>query len=1107
MALAELRVRLNASEVVTSFASQVRDPIDRLQQLAPVDTSGSGSLPASGALDLSSLTNAVRRLAEQLAAELHLPNPREVLGAIETLLTLIEDINPRDLDASVRRVIDQIGGELKGPRDSSFTALVERLVGLLTSSPEGKTLLGLLTRAIQFAGIDAKIVDELKSLLPSVLNVIRAIGGILRVESALSEAERLTALMRSQLAGDGAEIELASLKVSLDYAVDRLRAAATDATIEVEAERATLEALKRIDLTRESVARRFAFAESTLLYANLAGTLQEAQAGLDDAQGVDLAGAGASIGKLVDRMMPAFSIPLPPSPADSFDALLKLIEAQVRAIANRIEAVDVAKVGAPVATLANAVANPIRQVEQIGTDLTQKAQSAIESVAQLVSSLPTGDIVQAVDTVTAPVRSAINAIDGVVQGAQAGVQQLATSATDALGDAEQAVDGLSTALQGVINAAVSFVRDLHLDATVGQLHERLDALRSALEQASVRPYFSAAVDAIDETASVLEKVPVVLLPDDIKQQFDALVDPIRTLNVDAATGEVESWFELQDGTFPFEPTLKSALADVQSQLDALINDVQPFNPRNLGQSVDAELAPLRAQIARIDVGPVFDPIEQAIDRVKQSVAGIDPRKSLEPVNEVMTKITEKLDEFSPSKLLAPVQERIVSVREAVIDTLRLEDASKALSDLQREGVGLITRLDPVQLEPMIAAGLDAARAEVATIDHAIGDAFGTILSSLLSGGGRQRPATWAVVIGFLRGDEAASRLRLRAQRITDAVAATATAAGAMDVDAAGSHVATSLRDLASALEAFPADAPLRVRLTPLVARRGADGGFATLSGNRTRFTTDLAASRASTGPLLQLQLERVDVTAAALKAVGGPVTRLRQQIFGVLRQLGIRSVDQGLGGILAEILQVATPERLAGILVPVFTALRGRAEALLGSVIDPLRGAIDELLKLIRLVDLTKITQALDDVLNAGKAKIDSLNPVKLLEPSLAAFDQLKTDVLAFDPLAPVKQLVDALKATIQRVLAKLSVERLLEPAAQLFDDLVATLRSLDVNSLVEPLVDALHTLASDIKTGLDQLRDALKRLQAAIPSTEGLALAGAVSAVVDVDIDIDSPF
>ena len=85
---------------------------------------------------------------------------------------------------------------------------------------------------------------------------------------------------------------------------------------------------------------------------------------------------------------------------------------------------------------------------------------------------------------------------------------------------------------------------------------------------------------------MLEKVPVALLPDDIKEKFDTLVDPIRSLNVDAVAGEVESWFDLQDGEFPFEPTLEAALADVRTQLDALITDVEPFNPRNLGQTVD-----------------------------------------------------------------------------------------------------------------------------------------------------------------------------------------------------------------------------------------------------------------------------------------------------------------------------------------------------------------------------------------------------------------------------------------------------------------------------------------------------------------------------------------
>jgi hypothetical protein len=94
------------------------------------------------------------------------------------------------------------------------------------------------------------------------------------------------------------------------------------------------------------------------------------------------------------------------------------------------------------------------------------------------------------------------------------------------------------------------------------------------------------------------------------------------------------------------------------------------------------------------------------------------------------------------------------------------------------------------------------------------------------------------------------------------------------------------------------------------------------------------------------------------------------------------------------------------------------------------------------------------------------------------------------------------MRETATRILDKLSVERLIEPASRLFDELLATLRRLDVDALVQPLVEALRTLATDIRDGLEQLRAALVRLQQAIPSTEGLDLAG-----VSVDIDVDLGF
>jgi hypothetical protein len=698
----------------------------------------------------------------------------------------------------------------------------------------------------------------------------------------------------------------------------------------------------------------------------------------------------------------------------------------------------------------------------------------------------------------------------VVQGADAAIRQVATVGGQALGDAEQAVDALVSALQGVMNAAAAFVRDLNVDAAVGQLHERLDQLKTALEQASVRPYFDAAVDAIDTTASVLEKVPVVLLPDDVKAEFDALVEPIRSLNVDAVAGEVESWFELQDGKFPFEPALDAELDEVSALLDALVQDLEPFDPRKLGDAVDAELVPLRAQIARLDIGPALAPIEQAIAQVKGAVAGVDPRGALKPVSDALETVADKLDEFKPSTLLAPVQARIVSAREAVITTLRLEVASQKLTDLQREGVRLVTLLDPVTFEPAITDALDAAKREVHQLDAvSLGDFAGALFASLASGdGARRRPATWRTVQAWLHGEEASTRLHARAQRIADATSATATAVGTLDLDGASARVRAGLADLRTAAQALPD--PLGAALAAAIALRGDDGGFAALAASRATFAAELTGANAATAALLQLEVGRVDVTAAALRAVAAPLIRLHAQILGILRHFGIRHATDGLGAAIAEVIDVATPERVAGILVPVFTALRGRAEALLSALLDPVRGVIDEVVQLLRLIDLAAITQGLDDVVQAGRDQILALDPVRLLEPTLAAFDALKADVLAFDPVAPLRELIDGLKATIARVLDKLNVERLLAPAGQIFDTLLGTLRALDPDGIVQPLVAALRTLAGDIASGIEGLRDALKRLQAAIPSTEGLAIAGAIGGAAEalgVDVDVDIGF
>ncbi|MCC6772790.1 MAG: hypothetical protein IT360_16495, partial [Gemmatimonadaceae bacterium] len=749
LALAELQVRLNASELVSSFTTELRDAASGLQSVSvPLDANSVQGIAGGATIDLTALTGAASRVASVLAARpVTLPDPGALVGQVEGLLALLEEIDLRNIDAAVRGAIDHATAAMTLHGGTRADVAIEQVAAALAASPEGQAILGILGRIVQLVGGETAFVGDFKALLPAGLAMLRAVGGLMRVESALSEGERLTLLLREQLARDTTRAELQMVQASITYAVERLTAARTDASVADEAERAGRDALARIDLVRESIARRFAFAESTLLYADLPGTLAEVRAGLDDAQGVDLAAAGASVGRLVDRLMPGLSIPLPPAPADSFDALLRLVEGQVATIARRIEEMDMTPVGAPIATLATAVTSPIRELQHLSDQLLQVAQQATQGVTSLVESLPTAELAASIDDATAPVRAAMTAMGDAIASIEGALRSAATVATATLVRAEAAVDALMAALQALVGDAAAFVTELGVDRAIGELQERLRTLATALEQAAVQPYFSAAESAIDTTASVLEKVPVVMLPDDIKAEFDALVAPLRALNVDAAAGEVESWFELEDGALPFEPPLNAAIAEVQEALQALLDALQPMHPQQLATMIDAELAPLRREASRLDLSSALRPVEAALVTLRSGLDGIDPAAALTSVSRVIAEAAEQLEALHPATLIAPLQARLVGVRETVITTLKLDAASQALGDLEREGVRLVNLLDPVRLEPMIVDGLNVARGELGRLDRAtIGQWGSTLVSALLAGdGSRRRPTSWALV--------------------------------------------------------------------------------------------------------------------------------------------------------------------------------------------------------------------------------------------------------------------------------------------------------------------------------------------------------------------------
>ena len=86
----------------------------------------------------------------------------------------------------------------------------------------------------------------------------------------------------------------------------------------------------------------------------------------------------------------------------------------------------------------------------------------------------------------------------------------------------------------------------------------------------------------------------------------------------------------------------------------------------------------------------------------------------------------------------------------------------------------------------------------------------------------------------------------------------------------------------------------------------------------------------------------------------------------------------------------------------------------------------------IHAIDLAPLQQGVHDIVEEVKAQILAISPEVLLAPALASFDALKADLLAFDPLKDIRALLDALQATVTRVLAKLDGNKLLAQSVEM---------------------------------------------------------------------------
>jgi len=1095
---ADITVRIDASALVLTLVTKLTGSSASLGAISLPDSGNAvNSITDSAAeFDAASLAPAIARLVEQAGAGLNGILPQAgLLGGINDALVLVEQATSGDLRADIEALLAQLTQELEGSREGGTFAVLMRLSHLLGNSPRGGLIASLLQSVLGAAGVSTPpALRDIGSLLPAVDSLVRAVGGLMMLESVLSESQRLTGVMALRLNAAAVRRQVDQVMALLTPAL-ALRIANTLA-----ADDAALEALvsavqvgaDQLGKLQQDLSAGMGLGEATLAYLNVDQVQQEVAGAAALLRGIDLSPLERQLRSALGGLDSFMAFDFASAPAQSLDALLTLAEAQVGSLAGQINDWNPADLVGPMQQGITQLSAPLADLTQVIEQAMVSIRAALEAIKRAVVDLPLGGLVDAITTLLTPITRALELITALVADVAAALGSAADAAVDALGEVEGLVDGFKAEVQALFADARQFVENLNLGSVAGTLADRIGEFTQAVAQADLKPYFDTAVQAIDSATGVVENVPFGLLPESMKADVDAAVAPIKAVDLAAFETRVEAMIGIgPDGRFTPREDLDAAIAQIQQKFDALISALREHDPEQYLAQLDEKLAELAARIGEITPMIALQPVQDVIDDVKAQIAGFDLAAQIAPLQQVFDDAIAAMQAYSPGQLIEPLQARATDARQKVIDALRLDQWAPALDTVHERAGVVLDLIDPAQLEGKLTELLEQARELTVNLPDVNSQWLGTVIAAWHRGSlARIHPSAFAVVQQWIDRRTGAADLTTRSAAIADAVARTHTAVAGIDVAALAGELLTRTQGirtaLASLLVSLPADSRHRTPLLSLSLRLDVQAAWGQLAANRDRYLDLLTQALTLGETLRRTGLSEVDNVIGQLHRTFEPVNSLLGALRSFLRAAGVPEVDGGVPRMLRAVFGVAPPARLAALSAPLFVALRARVLVLIEAVILPLKAGIAQLQGLIDAVDLAPLQQAVDEVFQGAVAEVQALSPTTLLAGPTGAVNALKAEVAAFNPLQALTTVLDTLRDTVARVLAKLSAQQLLADPVLIYREIVDALDALNVQALMAPVLGLLDSIAHDVDTGLDETVAAFERLQDALPSGGG---------------------
>lgn len=1047
-----------------------------------LDTSAVGGIAGRlGGADLGPIGSAVEGIvgtAGQLGAGL--PNVGGLLQPLESVLSTARTLTSGDTLQSVR-ALRQAGAD--APGGVGLGSLAAPLHALDAARAGGVTDLVHVVGGFVPGGLDVdRPIAALGTEAAGIVDLVRLLGGLMAVDTLTRDLASAAGLVAQPL--DAAAVDAAVARLQAWVGNTTLAPLVAGVAPDDDGAVALVAApvLDFVDALRNAadvLVAGMAFGEAALVQGGperLVDELAGASALLDESA---LGPVRALAVELRAKLEPVLGVDLG-APADSFDAFLGELTGLVGELAAAVDRIDPAAIAAPLTGVLGQVTGVLDEVRHVADEVKSAFQSAFQTIHQAIAAIDLRAVAEAIRSALQPAVDALAEVQALVGEAQQAIEDASQAVIDALNEVKSTLGGAATTVHDAFQSVADTIEGLHLDQLEHDLKSGIDQVVQALEAAQLKPYFDASVDVMNTAASVVSAVPVDLLPDDMKQELQQAVAPIKQIDFDTAIkGELEG--ELHDILHTLDTDVLDEVAQAYAEVLAFLQQIDPRDA--LTQLEQEAFDPMIARIQAIDPTEILKPVSDVLDTLKDEVRSLDLHAQvLDPLDAAFGKLHDAFADLDPGAAIQPLVDEVGSVRDEIAAALHLDAVLEKLDAADAFVDRVIGKLDFGALVGLLDAAWDELRP--APGRHESASLLGTVLSGLLEGVGVPVRADAFTTVGrWLSGADAAAEVRDRIAGAAAALAAARAAADRADVQALSAAVQPLYRDLVAAVGSHPADSALRRRLDPALALADPANLFAPHADNRTRYLAELDAALAAVNGAAGSGRSEVGAVAGGLRDALRPLTAVPDKLRALFARFGIAVDGRDLREILSGLFDLFEPSRLLAPLTGAVAALEGKvADVAHQGAIGPVRTAVQDVQTAIADLDISFLATELQGIHDDLLAQIDALKPSTLLADVVAAADGTKQAILDFDPLGAARAVVDAMKQAVEEVVNDFRPTVIFAPILDLYDHILRIASGLDVKQLLQPVLDALHDVETQLDDGLDRTATALDSLQAALP-------------------------